>query len=100
MTESYTTVEAVGVEYDRITDVAVTNNEFVTVSGRPFNTEDTKRYAGALGDPSRMAANFAGVTGANDSRNDIVVRGNSPGNMRRARTINTVWPNLLKRLWN
>ncbi|HEY5824589.1 MAG TPA: TonB-dependent receptor, partial [Cyclobacteriaceae bacterium] len=38
----------------------------------------TKRYAGSLGDPSRMAANFAGVVGGNDSRNDIVVRGNSP----------------------
>ena len=81
MKESFATAEAIGVEYDRITDVAITNNEFVTVSGRPFNTEDTKRYAGALGDPSRMAANFAGVVGANDSRNDIIVRGNSPGNM-------------------
>ncbi|MGZ3931952.1 MAG: TonB-dependent receptor plug domain-containing protein, partial [Bacteroidia bacterium] len=29
-------------------------------------------------DPARMAANFAGVSGANDSRNDIVIRGNSP----------------------
>ncbi|MBU0558214.1 MAG: TonB-dependent receptor [Bacteroidetes bacterium] len=35
-------------------------------------------YAGSLGDPSRMAANFAGVVANNDSRNDIVVRGNSP----------------------
>jgi len=25
-----------------------------------------------------MAANYAGVSGANDSRNDIIVRGNSP----------------------
>jgi hypothetical protein len=25
-----------------------------------------------------MAANFAGVSGANDSRNDIIIRGNSP----------------------
>lgn len=54
------------------------NNELATVSARSFNIEDTKRFAGALGDPSRMAANFAGVSGANDSRNDIVVRGNSP----------------------
>jgi hypothetical protein len=54
------------------------NNDLAVVSARSFSLEDTKRYAGALGDPSRMAANFAGVSGANDSRNDIVVRGNSP----------------------
>ncbi|MBL7997665.1 MAG: TonB-dependent receptor, partial [Candidatus Kapabacteria bacterium] len=53
-------------------------NDLVTVSGRSFNTEDTKKYAGSLGDPSRMAQNFAGVSAANDSRNDIIVRGNSP----------------------
>src|SRR5207249_3471869 len=29
-------------------------------------------------DPARMAANFAGVSGANDARNDIIIRGNSP----------------------
>lgn len=57
------------------------NNELSVVSARSFNAEDTKRYAGSLGDPSRMAANFAGVSGANDSRNDIVVRGNSPAGL-------------------
>jgi hypothetical protein len=56
----------------------VTNNDLVTVSGRSFNIDDTKRYAGALGDPSRMVSSFAGVSSANDGRNDIVVRGNSP----------------------
>ena len=71
LTPSYTEVAAVGVEFDRILDAALTNNEYITTSGRAFNTEDTKRYAGALGDPSRMAANFAGVSGANDARNDI-----------------------------
>lgn len=59
-------------------DKTATNNDLATVSARSFNVDDTKRYAGALGDPSRMAANFAGVVGGNDSRNDIVVRGNSP----------------------
>jgi hypothetical protein len=57
------------------------NNELSVVSARSFNAEDTKRFAGSLGDPSRMAANFAGVSGANDSRNDIVVRGNSPAGL-------------------
>ena len=55
-----------------------TNNEMILVSGRSFNVDDTKKYAGSLGDPSRMASNFAGVVAADDSRNDIVVRGNSP----------------------
>lgn len=59
----------------------VTNNEMALLSGRSFNVDDTKRYAGALGDPARMAANFAGVAAGNDSRNDIVVRGNSPNGM-------------------
>lgn len=62
-------------------DKTATNNDLAVVSARSFNVDDTKRYAGALGDPSRMAANFAGVVGGNDSRNDIVVRGNSPTGM-------------------
>lgn len=55
-----------------------TINEMTTVSGRTFSVEETNRYAGSRGDPARMASNFAGVQGADDSRNDIVVRGNSP----------------------
>jgi len=53
-------------------------NEMSTVSARQFSPDDASRYAGALSDPSRMATNFAGVGVANDSRNDIVIRGNSP----------------------
>jgi hypothetical protein len=56
-------------------------NEMSTVSSRQFSTEDAARYAGSLNDPSRMAANFAGVSGSNDSRNDIVIRGNSPSGL-------------------
>jgi hypothetical protein len=56
-----------------------TNNELTTVSARSFNLEETGRYAGSLNDPARMAANFAGVASNNDDRNDIVIRGNSPG---------------------
>lgn len=69
------------VTFNRAAEKSNTVNEYATVSSRAFNIEDTKKYAGALGDPSRMAQNFAGVTGANDSRNDIVVRGNSPTGM-------------------
>jgi hypothetical protein len=54
------------------------NNEMAVVSARTFNVAETERYAGSRGDPARMASNFAGVQGADDSRNDIVVRGNSP----------------------
>lgn len=53
-------------------------NEMAVVSARAFSVEETDRYAGSRGDPARMASNFAGVQGADDSRNDIVVRGNSP----------------------
>ncbi len=53
-------------------------NEMALVSARQFNVSETERYAGSRGEPSRMASNFAGVQGADDSRNDIVVRGNSP----------------------
>lgn len=52
-------------------------NEMATVSARQLSIEDSKRYAGSLNDVSRMAQNFAGVQGANDTRNDLVVRGNS-----------------------
>lgn len=53
-------------------------NEFAFVSARTFNAEETMRYAGSRADPARMAANFAGVSGVNDGRNDIIIRGNSP----------------------
>ncbi len=55
-----------------------TNNEMTTVSARSFSIEETQRYAGSRNDPAHMAANFAGVGNTNDSRNDIIIRGNSP----------------------
>jgi hypothetical protein len=59
-------------------DKTKANNKTATVSARQFSIEDAQRYAGSRNDPARMAANFAGVSGANDSRNDIIIRGNSP----------------------
>ncbi|MCU0417859.1 MAG: TonB-dependent receptor [Cytophagaceae bacterium] len=53
-------------------------NDMAMTSARQFTVEETNRYAGSLNDPSRMAANYAGVSGANDGRNDIIIRGNSP----------------------
>lgn len=54
------------------------SNEMSLVSSRQFTVDETDRFAGSRGDPARMASNFAGVQGANDTRNDIVIRGNSP----------------------
>lgn len=48
---------------------------------KSFSIEETERYAGSRQDPARMAQNFAGVQGTNDSRNDIVIRGNSPAGL-------------------
>jgi hypothetical protein len=53
-------------------------NEAALVSARQFSVDEAVRYAGSRNDPSRMVQNFAGVTGSNDARNDIVIRGNSP----------------------
>lgn len=54
------------------------SNEMSLLSSRQFTVDETDRFAGSRGDPARMASNFAGVQGADDSRNDIVIRGNSP----------------------
>ena len=59
-------------------DKTKANNDLVTVSARNFQAEETGRYAGSRGDPSRMVSNYAGVSSGNDARNDIIVRGNSP----------------------
>lgn len=53
-------------------------NEMATVSSQSFSIEETNRYAGSRGDPARMMSNFAGAQGTDDSRNDLVIRGNSP----------------------
>ena len=53
-------------------------NQMASVSARSFTVEEAGRYAGSRDDVARMAMNFAGVSGANDSRNDIIVRGNTP----------------------
>ena len=69
-------MEEVVVKAGRRKDQAI--NEMATVSARTFSVEETERFAGSLGDPARMVANYAGVMTQNDSRNDIIIRGNSP----------------------
>ena len=78
MQEAIHKLNEVSIVYNKAKDKTRTNNDMAQVSARSFNVDETKRYAGALGDPSRMAANFAGVASGNDAQNDIVVRGNSP----------------------
>ena len=71
-----------------------TINEMSTVSARSFSTEEVNRYAGGRSDPSRLVANFAGVSSPDDSRNDIVIRGNSPtGVLWRIEGLNIPNPN-------
>jgi len=54
-------------------------NKMAVVSARMLSSEEANRYAGTFaGDPARMVAGFAGVIAANDTRNDIIIRGNSP----------------------
>ncbi|GAA4346837.1 carboxypeptidase-like regulatory domain-containing protein [Hymenobacter saemangeumensis] len=81
LTERLTKLDEVQVVYKRSEDRTVANNEMASVSARPFSPIEANRYAGSLGDPARMAQNFAGVGSANDTRNDIVVRGNSPASL-------------------
>jgi len=76
LSSSIEKVEAVEIQAKRSSGDA--QNEMALISARAFTVEETDRFAGSRGDPARMASNFAGVQGADDSRNDIVVRGNSP----------------------
>ncbi|MCA6447180.1 MAG: TonB-dependent receptor, partial [Chitinophagaceae bacterium] len=54
------------------------SNEFAGASSRSFSMEEVTRFAGGRNDPSKLVSSFAGVISNSDSRNDIVVRGNSP----------------------
>lgn len=91
MEESVTELNTVVVKVKRNGEAA---NEMAMVSARQFSVEETGRYAGSRGEPARMASNFAGVQGADDSRNDIVIRGNSPsGVLWRLEGINIPNPN-------
>ena len=53
-------------------------NSMAAISARSFSVEETRRYAGGMDDPARMAAAFAGVATGNLQDNAIIIRGNSP----------------------
>jgi len=60
-----TTLEIVGTSDGEVV------NEMALISARQFSVAETDRYAGSRGDPARMASNFAGVQGADDSRTTL-----------------------------
>lgn len=71
--------------FDQLDEVVITSttkdrtvNKLATISARQFSTEEVNRFSGGRSDVGRLAANFAGVSSPDDSRNDIVIRGNSP----------------------
>ncbi|MCK8522087.1 TonB-dependent receptor [Aquimarina sp. D1M17] len=72
--------------FDQLDEIIITSetnkaqaiNKLTSVSARQFGLEEVTRFSGGRSDVGRLAANFAGVSAPDDSRNDIVVRGNSP----------------------
>ncbi|MFO8023464.1 MAG: carboxypeptidase-like regulatory domain-containing protein, partial [Perlabentimonas sp.] len=77
--ESTSEIDAVEVKYKVNKQAPL--NEMALVSSRMFTIEETERYAGSVGDPARMASNFAGVNSLNDQSNTIVIGGNTPFGM-------------------
>jgi len=53
-------------------------NEMAAISSTTFSLEEVTRYSGGRNDVSKLVSSYAGVSNSNDSRNDIVIRGNSP----------------------
>ncbi|MEM7548684.1 MAG: TonB-dependent receptor [Bacteroidota bacterium] len=74
--ESVQQLEEIVVTSDADKDMPL--NELAKVSARTFSLEEVLRYSGGRSDVARLASSFAGVSTPDDSRNDIVVRGNSP----------------------
>jgi hypothetical protein len=79
MTEEVTELDEITVRAYKKGEVL---NKMATISARSFSMEESEHYAGSWSDPARMATNFAGVLpSSNDTRNDIIIRGNSPNGL-------------------
>ena len=76
MEESLTTLSTV--EVSSRVDPSGNANEYATTSIRTISPEAVSRFAGGRSDISRQVGSLPGVSTTNDSRNDIVIRGNSP----------------------
>ena len=74
--ESVESLKEIVITADSDKDMPI--NDLAKVSARTFSLEETTRFSGGRNDVARLATTFAGVSAPNDSRNDIVVRGNSP----------------------
>jgi len=74
-------MNAVEVEIVAVAETDVQTAELATISVQKFDAALTSRFAGSRSDVARMAAGFAGVSANDDSRNDIVIRGNSPSGL-------------------
>ena len=67
--------------FNQLDEIVLTNeadkdqalNKLATVSARQFGVEEVTRFSGGRSDVGRLAANFAGVSAPDDSRNDIVI---------------------------
>ena len=79
LTESVVNLDEVVVKAKRNSSESI--NQLATVSARSFTVEETRRFAGSMNDPARMASSFAGVAASPSGINDIIVRGNSPRGM-------------------
>lgn len=77
MSETTVKMDELTVKSSRINKENPTNS-MAMLSARTFSVEESRRYAGGLDDPSRMAANFAGITTTGAQSNTIVIRGNAP----------------------
>jgi len=76
MTEALNEIEEVVISASTQKGEAI--NEMATLSTKSVSAEETNRYAGGFNDPSRLIANFAGVTNTQDGSNDVIIRGNAP----------------------
>jgi hypothetical protein len=76
MKESFKTISEVTITAQQ--HKSEINNEMALVSSRGVSVEESKRYAGGIGDPARLVSSFAGVGSTGDGNNDIIVRGNNP----------------------
>jgi hypothetical protein len=76
LAESVNALDEITVTADKVKGEVL--NEMALVSAHTFSVEETQRYAGSFDDPARMVTTFAGVNGAAEGDNDIIVRGNSP----------------------
>lgn len=75
--------EGEGITVSPEVDKAESLNDMAYVSSRSFSVEETRRYAGGLDDPGRMATAFAGVSsGGGIQQNALVIRGNAPKNVQ------------------